>query len=106
MKKRLLPAMAIIVMTASCGPTYVVNTGGSASASPDVVAPEINRWHDLNGLCRGGSGDNPETMVRCAERDSVGRALGGMGWCHGREGEVGYQHEWHPCGPGSIGYRQ
>ena len=104
---RIFTAMPLVLVLAALGcapqPAQIIIVGSSSSsASADVVAPQISRWRELNSLCRGGSGDNPETLVRCAERDSVGRALDGMGWCFGRKGEPGYQNEWHQCQVNSI----
>lgn len=62
----------------------------------------IARWRDLNGVCRGGSGDSPTTMAACRRRDDVGRRLGRLGWCYGRRGEAGYRMDWHRCQANSV----
>ncbi|MEY9829943.1 hypothetical protein ABIA25_001758 [Sinorhizobium fredii] len=58
----------------------------------------ISQWHDQNGDCRGGSGDSAETWKACDRREAIGAKLEAVGWCYGREGEAGYQMEWHACG--------
>ncbi|TZG35007.1 hypothetical protein AGR1_16360 [Agrobacterium sp. B1(2019)] len=57
----------------------------------------IAQWEELNSSCRGGSGDLPETHLACERRESVGDKLQAVGWCYGREGEYGYQMQWHAC---------
>lgn len=52
--------------------------------------------------CRGGSGDDPETFAACGARDYAGYLLGQLGWCLGREGQVGAEEAWHPCEAGST----
>ncbi|PDT46712.1 hypothetical protein CO661_17225 [Sinorhizobium fredii] len=58
----------------------------------------ISQWHEQNGDCRGGPGDSDETWRACGRRESIGAKLQAVGWCYGREGEYGYQMEWHVCG--------
>jgi hypothetical protein len=57
----------------------------------------INQWDQENGNCRGNSGDDPETWKACGRRDAIGAKLDKIGWCFGRKGEAGYQHQWHLC---------
>lgn len=63
--------------------------------SPDRI---IAQWQRQNATCRGSSGDDPETITACERREVVGAALEAVGWCYGREGEYGYQMDWHQCG--------
>ncbi|WBV42539.1 hypothetical protein [Pseudoroseomonas cervicalis] len=58
--------------------------------------------NDADERCRGGSGDNPETHIACAERTEIGERLAVVGWCYGRQGQYGYQMNWHQCGRDSI----
>ncbi|MDQ0318978.1 hypothetical protein QO002_001116 [Pararhizobium capsulatum DSM 1112] len=58
----------------------------------------ISQWERQNGDCRGGPGNSAETLRACDRRDAVGAKLDAVGWCYGREGEYGYQMEWHVCG--------
>jgi hypothetical protein len=69
-----------------------------------VTAPDrlLSQWHDENGECRGGSGDKPETLEACDRREELSVKIGRLNWCYGREGEYGYQNEWHQCGPTSL----
>lgn len=70
--------------------------------SPEETAL-MSRWHELNTLCRGGSGDRPSTHAACEERDGpIARQLADAGICYGREGEYGYQMAMHRCGPASL----
>ncbi|RWX40272.1 hypothetical protein E0H93_32180 [Rhizobium leguminosarum bv. viciae] len=57
----------------------------------------ISQWEHENGTCRGSSGDNPETWKACERREAIGAKLDKVGWCYGRKGEAGYQHQWHAC---------
>ncbi|RFB96572.1 hypothetical protein B5K08_09425 [Rhizobium leguminosarum bv. trifolii] len=61
----------------------------------------IAQWGEENGSCRGNSGDDPETWKACERRKAIGAKLDKIGWCYGREGEAGYQHQWHVCGQDS-----
>lgn len=61
----------------------------------------ISQWDHENGNCRGNSGDDPETWKACERRDATGAKLDRIGWCYGRKGEAGYQHQWHQCGQDS-----
>ncbi|MDO1585259.1 hypothetical protein [Rhizobium oryzicola] len=58
----------------------------------------ISQWQAQNTACRGGSGDSPETITACDRREVLGAKLKAVGWCYGREGEAGYQMDWHACG--------
>jgi hypothetical protein len=57
----------------------------------------ISQWQEQNTTCRGGSGDSAETLAACNKREAIGTKLQAVGWCYGREGEYGYQMEWHAC---------
>lgn len=58
----------------------------------------ISQWQNQNGDCRGGPGDSDETLKACDRREAIGAKLEAVGWCYGREGEYGYQMDWHICG--------
>ncbi|NDV87229.1 hypothetical protein GTW51_11005 [Aurantimonas aggregata] len=62
----------------------------------------IELYADANDRCRGGSGDDPRTLGACGEREEYFTILTKRGWCYGREGEAGFQMEWHVCGPNSV----
>lgn len=77
-----------------------IGSDGSKT-SEENVREMITKERELNSRCRGTEGANPESTV-CSERDAVGRKLNVAGWCYGREGEFGYQNEWHVCQADSI----
>jgi hypothetical protein len=54
----------------------------------------ISIWHDLNAMCRGYSGDRPETQSACCVRERVSSLLNNLGYCY-HMGEV-----WKKCRPG------
>lgn len=72
----------------------VLSSDRTTTSSPYLI---ISQWHDLNSLCRGGTGDEPKTMQSCEQRERVGEKLSRVGWCYGKEGDYGYQMEWHEC---------
>lgn len=53
-----------------------------------------------NEACRGGAEDDPVTDRACERREAASKRLRAVGFCYGREGEAGYQTDWHRCGPG------
>ena len=75
-----------------------------AAVAQSVPAAQrmIQLERDANTRCRGGSGDQQVTWEACGERTAYGRVLGMMGWCYGRQGEAGYQMQWHRCIATSI----
>ncbi len=75
-------------------------TGAVVSTDKKPTAPNrlLRRWAAENDTCRGSSGDNPATWDACKRRDTLGSKLTHIGWCYGREGEAGYQMDWHVCG--------
>lgn len=52
----------------------------------------ISRWMDENDRCRGGFGDDPETLQACDRRDLLDEQLTNEGWCLRFPGE-----SWHRC---------
>ncbi|MBF0138034.1 MAG: hypothetical protein H7833_05695 [Magnetococcus sp. DMHC-1] len=72
-----------------------------AQANPAQPSKEIAdllvRWDELNGRCRGGSGDDQKTWDACDEREKMGDQLKSHGWCYGEPGQFGYQMAWHRC---------
>ena len=75
----------------------------SLSAAPDTkeIGALIAQERALNTRCRGTEGANPASTV-CTQRNEVGRKLNTLGWCYGRQGEPGYQNEWHSCQANSV----
>src|SRR5215216_1450096 len=72
-----------------------------ASATAALLSTDklLDRWHEANGYCRGGSGE--ETIWWCTVRDGLDEILSTRGWCYGKTGQAGYQMQWHKCGPDS-----
>jgi hypothetical protein len=62
----------------------------------------IRQWEAANENCRGGAGDDPQTMKACSSRDALSRQLEAAKWCYGKNGQSGYQYKWHRCRKGSI----
>lgn len=61
----------------------------------------INTWYDLEDQC-GGGGEDAATAAACRKRNNLTRKLGRLNMCYGRDGEYGYQYQWHRCGAGSM----
>lgn len=55
---------------------------------------------DANDRCRGGGVE--DVLAACAERTEYIERLHVLGMCYGKQGEFGYQQQWHRCGPNSI----
>jgi hypothetical protein len=62
--------------------------------SPNVL---VKLWYEANEQCRGGHGNLQSTLDACDERETYGKRLDALKWCYGREGEYGYQMNWHVC---------
>ncbi|PDT79782.1 hypothetical protein [Sinorhizobium sp. BJ1] len=77
----------------------VSETGKVIETDKGVSQPVrlISQWHQENLHCRGSSGNSAETLAACDRRETIGEKLESVSWCYGREGEYGYQLEWHPC---------
>nr|CBZ40054.1 hypothetical protein PSPSV_C0019 [Pseudomonas savastanoi pv. savastanoi] len=56
----------------------------------------------LNDACRGGSGDDPNTMRACDERDKIVNQLHQSGWCYGKPNDPSYLRTWAPCGTAPV----
>lgn len=80
--------------------TILSESGKVVALDKNVSSPLrlISQWNEQNTACRGGSGDSDETLSACGRRDVIDTKLGTVGWCYGREGEYGYQMDWHACG--------
>lgn len=67
--------------------------------TPPKIAAAIKNVEDLNDKCRGGSGDNPETMAFCDKRDAAYSAIHKQGWCYGDDSraQVESEKQWQPC---------
>lgn len=76
--------------------------GANAQSGNASAQGLVNQWHEENSSCRGSSGVDPDTFPACLNRQKIDEQLTSMGYCYGREGEGGYQSEWHRCGPSSL----
>ncbi|MGU3668124.1 hypothetical protein ACLBX9_28385 [Methylobacterium sp. A49B] len=73
-----------------------------STARAEAVPKLLQDWTALNGLCRGGSGDDPRTRTACDRRDAIDRRLAAASWCYGQPGDLGAQRTWQPCGAGAA----
>lgn len=71
---------------------------GSTSPSP---AQLVNSFNDLDGKCRGGSGDDRIVIAACEDRDKSSLALEKIGWCYSSSSEV-LASGWAKCDPESY----
>ena len=76
--------------------------GNQALAQDSVTISLLQDVAVLNSNCRGGSGDNSETWRACGARDYVAFLLSQRAYCYGKEGQSGFQMEWHRCVSGSF----
>ncbi|WP_128549280.1 MULTISPECIES: hypothetical protein [Salipiger] len=60
----------------------------------------LDQFRSLDTACR--SQPTASQNQACDDRNTVSAKLDDKGWCFGREGEAGYQHRWHLCGPVSL----
>jgi hypothetical protein len=85
-----------LVVLLYCGPCLPQAQAGSVAPSSEIKAL-LATWDTLNGRCRGGSGDDQNTLDACDEREKIAGQLTARGWCYGEPGQAGYQMVWHPC---------
>ncbi|MDX0850131.1 hypothetical protein GOD74_17150 [Sinorhizobium medicae] len=67
----------------------------STPAPKASVQDLIEQWAQLTDDCRGGRGDDPETMKQCDKRSEVSERLEVLGYCY--EGEDNATSEWRRC---------
>ena len=75
---------------------------GKSKGENLIISGLLKKEKILDGLCRGGSGDDPKTWEACKERDSVQVSLSKRGWCYGEEWQIGAEMSWHQCTPPSV----
>jgi hypothetical protein len=80
----------------------VAKNAGEPVAWTTTEQALIERWSELNELCRGGSGDDPSTMEACDLREEVSGQLASADICFGKSGQYGYQMEMHRCDDRSL----
>ena len=64
---------------------------------PPVVSNLMFIEELLNDRCRGGSGDDPDTLRACSIRDGLLQQIEKEGWCWGHAGQIGADKTWEPC---------
>lgn len=86
---------AILALATGCSekPDQAQSSDAS-SQSIDAMLNEVNR---LNGLCRGGSGEDPKTLKACDQRDTLGTEIQARGWCWGPKNAIGADKHWMLC---------
>lgn len=57
----------------------------------------IDGFNDANERCRGGAGDDPETLEWCEMRNTIDRMLKIRGWCFGPDNVPAYEAKWYVC---------
>lgn len=91
---------AIEIVCAQDGAPIRTQTSAPTAALPAHISELLSREGEMNRRCRGTEGATSPTV--CDQRNELGRQLNAQGWCYGRDGEFGYQNEWHVCGPTSV----
>ncbi|WP_376703173.1 serine protease [Mesorhizobium sp. ISC25] len=62
----------------------------------------LARWYKENGRCRGGAGDDTDSLEACDRRTALDGELAKAGWCYGHKDDYGYQMKWHVCDAASL----
>lgn len=83
------------------GAVGALTIAASIPTRAEPVPTLLRDWTRLNGLCRGGSGNDPRTQTACERRDALDHRLAAAGWCYGRPGDIGARRTWQPCGDGT-----
>jgi hypothetical protein len=65
--------------------------------APAPVQKLIDQEDELNDRCRGGSGDDPNTLVVCDRRDQLYQQIKAKGWCWGHDLQIEVDKQWEPC---------
>ena len=80
---------------------YYDSLSDAISTSVETIDELISLERDSNRQCSG-PGNALKTWVGCAARDFYDAALSNRDMCFGKEGQAGYEMEWHACGPDSL----
>lgn len=82
----------------------LLSSTGSAGSAKEAVSIRalLKTFGELNDQCRGGPGDNPNTLKACDKREAVARKLDAADWCYGKHRQAGYQMKWHKCTANSL----
>ena len=91
-----------VITGSDCGSTQQQPNQTSTNNNDTVSIPKeisglIKKTDFLNDKCRGGSGDNPETMKSCDERDKYVDLLHKKGWCYGTSSQIEADKTWQKC---------
>lgn len=73
---------------------FCVSTNAFANDNPKDLQKV---WATLNDLCRGGPGDDAQTLRFCDQRTLFEKKLNKVGYCYGESNQFQYQMEWHHC---------
>lgn len=94
---KLLAAEPYKMQQAVCDKTF---SSVKAWFPPSESETLVKRWLDENNTCRGSSG--PASDKACKQREITSGKLSSLGWCYGKNGQVGSDMWWHRCGPNSL----
>lgn len=95
--KLFIPLLVAAISIGSNWPSH-------AQDLPGNIAILVLEYGDADGDCRGLSPDNPRQKVGCDRREATSNKLADAGYCRGKDGQSGFEHRWHRCAPGSIGW--
>jgi hypothetical protein len=75
----------------------------TAISAPRAVDQAIKIYEELNGMCRGWSGDDPHTNHVCEVCDAFSNFITEhLNYCYGKRGQSGAELTWHRCGRESL----
>lgn len=74
---------------------FYCSTVAATAADLETVKTLIDKWGVEEENCRGGSGDDPNTLEACERRSVVTAQLNRLGYCY--EGETTASSEWKRC---------
>ena len=90
-----------VITSTECGSTQQqknqTSTDNNTMLIPKDISGLIKKADFLNDKCRGGSGDNPETIKSCDERDKYVDLLHNKGWCYGKASQIEADKTWQKC---------
>lgn len=65
---------------------------------PASIQPELAAIEAEDLVCRGNSGDDPDTMTACKRRETMMREVGRKGWCWGPDAAIEADKHWMRAG--------
>jgi hypothetical protein len=70
----------------------------NAEAQNNEIAGLLKHSRTLDGICRGGGVDDAELRdATCCGRTQIGVRLNQLGWCYGKQEQIGADMRWHRC---------